>query len=72
MYEIGVDESSPWRMNSNVSNVSVFNVTVALAKVHDRMCLLICNVVESSVVGMLFYWETGVGFGCDPNHAAVE
>jgi hypothetical protein len=25
--------------------------------------------VESSVVGMLFYWETGVGFGCDPYHA---
>ena len=24
-------------MNSNVSNVSVFNVTVALAKVYDRM-----------------------------------
>jgi hypothetical protein len=32
-----LDESSPWHMNSNVSNVSVFNVTVALAKVHDRI-----------------------------------
>jgi hypothetical protein len=34
---IALDESSPWHMNSNVSNVSVFNVTVALAKVYDRM-----------------------------------
>jgi hypothetical protein len=34
---IALDGSSPWHMNSNVPNASVFNVTLALAKVHDRM-----------------------------------
>jgi hypothetical protein len=24
------------------------------------------------VVGMLFYWETGVGFGCDPYYAVEQ
>ncbi len=43
---IALDGSSPWHMNPNVPDVSVFNVTVALARVHDRMLPRMPNIVD--------------------------
>jgi hypothetical protein len=43
---IALDESSPWHMNPNAPNASVFNVTLALAKVHDRMLSRMPGIVD--------------------------